>query len=330
MKVALLGFGNVGRSFARYVNEQAGDKRIDLTVGAVADSSGGLVLDRPGQIDQLIAGKESSRRIKDMAPTSTITPVGEFVSRLRESGIRVMVESLPTNLEDGQPALGLITSALARGIHVVTVDKGPLVHGLDALKEAAREGGARFGYSGTSGVSIPAEVRGERVVEIRGVLNGTTNHILTAMRRGRISFGEALAHAQAEGVAEPDPKLDVEGWDTAAKILILAKTLMGADAGLADVSRIGIGPQTDSLIRIARETNRVVRLVGRARVWQGRVRVSVAPKLIGEDSPFFAVEGTSKLALFRTESKSEVKAFARSGRDAISRTILGDLESLFE
>jgi homoserine dehydrogenase len=330
LKVALLGFGNVGRAFARYVNEQAGDKRIDLTIGAVADSSGGLVLDGPDQIGQLIVSKESSRRIKDVAPASTITPVREFVSRLRQSGIRAMVESLPTNLEDGQPALGLITSALAQGIHVVTVDKGPLVHGLDALKESAREGGARFGYSGTSGVSIPAELRGERVVEIRGVLNGTTNHILTAMRRGRISFDEALAHAQAEGVAEPDPKLDVEGWDTAAKILILAKTLMGADASLAEVSRIGIGPQTDSLIRIARDTSRVVRLVGRARIWQGRVRVSVAPKLIGEDSPFFAVEGTSKLALFRTESKNEVKAFARSGRDAISQTILGDLESLFE
>lgn len=241
-----------------------------------------------------------------------------------------MVESLPTNLEDGQPALGLITSALARGIHVVTVDKGPLVYGLDALKESAREGGSRFRYSGTSGVSIPAELRGERVIEIRGVLNGTTNHILTAMQRERISFGEALAHAQAEGVAEPDPELDVEGWDTAAKILILAKTLMAADAGLAEVSRIGIGPRTDSLIQIARDTDRIVRLVGRARIWQGRVRVSVAPKLISRDSPFFPVEGTSKLAWFRTESRGEVTSFARSGRDAISRTILGDVESLFE
>jgi homoserine dehydrogenase len=312
------------------VSNQEGDKSIDLTVCAVADSSGGLLLDRPDQIDHLIVSKESSRSIKDAAPASIITSVREFVSSLKQSGIRVMVESLPTNLEDGQPALGLITSALAQGIHVVTVDKGPLVHGLDALKESAREGGSRLGYSGTSGVSIPAELRGERVIEIRGVLNGTTNHILTAMRRGGIAFDEALAYAQAEGVAEPDPKLDIEGWDTAAKILILAKTLMGADASLAEVSRIGIGPQTDSLIQIARDTNRTVRLIGRARIWQGRVRVSVAPKLIGPDSPFFPVEGTSKLALFRTESKGEVTSFARSSRDAISQTILCDIERLFE
>ena len=334
LKVALLGFGNVGRAFARYAKRQSGDKKFDIQIGAVADSSGGLILSAPDQVDQLIAGKESRNSIKDIAKDvatdSVITSTREFINRLPQAGISVLVESLPTNLGDGQPALDLITSALAQGIHVVTVDKGPLVHGLDAIKESAREGGARFGYSGTTGVTIPDEIRGERVIEIRGVLNGTTNYILTAMRQQRISFNEALAHAQAEGIAEPDPRLDVEGWDAAAKILILAKTLMGADARLGELSRIGIGPETDSLIQTGRDSDRVVRLVGRARIWQGRVRVSVAPKLIGQESPFFSVEGTSKLALFRTESKGEVLSFARSGRDAISQTILDDLKSLFD
>ncbi|HVG20655.1 MAG TPA: hypothetical protein VNI02_16520 [Blastocatellia bacterium] len=325
LKIALLGFGNVGRAFARYANKQRGDKKIDLVIGAVADSSGGLILDAPDQVDQLIASKESRRSIRDVAPGSVIASTREFIDGLGKSGIHAIVESLPTNLEDGQPALGLITSALAQGIHVVTVDKGPLVHGLDAMRESAREGGSQFGYSGTAGVSIPDELPGERVVEIRGVLNGTTNYVLTAMRREHVSFDEALARAQADGIAEPDPKLDIEGWDTAAKILILAKTLMKADARLAEVSRIGIGPQTDSLIQVGRDSNRVVRLVGRARIWQGRVRVSVAPKLIGQDSPFFSVEGTSKLAVFRTEGKGEALSRGLSGRDAISQTILDDL-----
>jgi homoserine dehydrogenase len=330
LNVALLGFGNVGRAFARYVKKQSGDMRIDVKIGAVADSSGGLMLSAPEQLDQLVASKESRHSVKDFAPDSVITSTREFISSLRQSGISVIVESLPTNLEDGQPALDLITSALAQGINVVTVDKGPLVYGLDAIKESAREGGARFGYSGTTGVTIPDEIRGERVIEIRGVLNGTTNYILTAMRQQRISFNEALAHAQAEGVAEPDPGLDTDGWDAAAKTLILAKTLMGADARLDEISRVGIGPETDSLIQTGLDSNRVVRLMGRARIWQGRVRVSVAPKLIGQDSPFFSVEGTSKLALFRTESKGEALSFARSGRDAISQTILEDLERLFD
>jgi homoserine dehydrogenase len=325
LKVALLGFGNVGRSFARYANQQSSDKRIDISIGAIADSSGGLMLDTPGQVERLIASKESFLSIKDVAPGSVITSATEFINSLQQSGISAIVESLPTNLEDGQPALDLIMSALAQGINVVTVDKGPLVYGLDALKESARKGGSRFGYSGTTGVSIPEKLRDERVIEIRGVLNGTTNYMLTAMQQERISFNEALAYAQTDGIAEPDPALDVAGWDTAAKILILAKTLMGTDARLAEVSRIGIGPETDSLIQTGRDSNRVVRLVGRARIWQGRVRVSVAPKLIREDSPFFSVEGTSKLALFRTEGEGEVLSFARSGRDAISQTILDDL-----
>jgi homoserine dehydrogenase len=145
--------------------------------------------------------------------------------------------------------------------------------------------------------------------------------------RGR-SFDEALAGAQAAGIAEPDASLDVQGWDTASKILILAKSLMGAQARLSEVSRIGIGPETESLIRVGRASGRVVRLVGRARIWQGRVRVSVAPKLVEPDSPFYSVSGTSKAAVFRTDGLGAVLAHARSGRDAISQTIMEDIERI--
>jgi homoserine dehydrogenase len=168
----------------------------------------------------------------------------------------------------------------------------------------------------------------DRVAEIRGVLNGTTNYILTRMQQGETSFGEALAAAQASGIAEPDPYLDVEGWDSAAKILILAKELMAAEVRISDVSRIGIGPEIESLIRIGRNSGRVVRLVGRARIWQGRVRVSVAPKLVEPDSPFYAVSGTSKAAVFRTERQGPVLIHGRSGRDAISQTIMDDIRRI--
>jgi len=103
---------------------------------------------------------------------------------------------------------------------------------------------------------------------------------------------------------------------------------MGAEARLDEVSRIGIGPETESLIRTARESGRVVRLVGRARIWQGRVRVSVAPKLLKPDSPFYAVSGTSKAAVFRTHDAGEVIASAPSSRNAIARTIVEDILSI--
>jgi homoserine dehydrogenase len=315
----------VGRAFVRYAQSAAAASQTPIRVRAVADSSAGLLLDHDSTLERVMADKDSGHSIREFAPGNFIGDTREFIRALRSAEVSVLVESLPTNIANGQPALELITAALEQGTNVVTVDKGPLVHGFEALKEAARRSGARLGYSGTTGVSIPIELAGDSVLEIRGVLNGTTNYILTEMQQGQRSFDEALASAQADGIAEPDPTLDVQGWDTASKILILAKSLMGADARLADVSRIGIGPETESLIRIARESGRVVRLVGRARIWQGRVRVSVAPKLVEPDSPFYSVSGTSKAAVFRTEQQGTVLALAQSGRDAISQTIVDDI-----
>ena len=329
LTVALLGFGNVGRAFVRFVRSAAVANRSPIKIRAVADSTGGLFIDDASVLDRLLAHKESGRSLLDFAPGEAFDSGPEFVRALRSTDISVLIESLPTNISDGQPALGLITAALSQGTSVVTVDKGPLVHGFGALNEAARNGGARLGFSGTTGVSIPAALTDDRVLEIRGVLNGTTNYILTEMQQRQSSFDSALAAAQAEGIAEPDPSLDIEGWDTAAKILILAKSLMGADSGLDGVSRIGIGPETESLIRVARESGRVVRLAGRARIWQGRVRVSVAPKLVQPDSPFYSVSGTSKAAVFRTERQGAVLAVARSGHNAISQTIVDDIAGMF-
>ena len=325
VSVALLGFGNVGRAFARYVKANSETSPLRINIRAIADSSGALFLTNGPSLESAMAHKDSGLSLAALAPEHLIADAREFIRALPSAGVSVFVEALPTDIITGEPALSLIKAALEQGTDVVTVDKGPVVHGLNELKEAAGKSGARLGYSGTTGVTIPDEIAGDRVLEMRGVLNGTTNYILTEMQQHHRSFDEALATAQAEGIAEPDSSLDIEGWDTASKILILAKALMQASTRLDHVSRIGIGPQTESLIHVARESGRVVRLVGRARIWQGQVRVSVAPKLIEPDSPFYAISGTSKAATFRTAERGEVLALARSGRDAISQTILEDI-----
>ena len=322
--VALLGFGNVGRSFARYIGTSSRNNTIDIRVRGVADSTGGIFLDSPEDLAAVLALKEAGRSVIDLS-SNHVTETSEFLRKLRSSGVQSLIESLPTNLVDGQPGLRLTGEALELGMNVVTADKGPLVHGFEALRKAAESGGSRIAYTGTTGVPIPDELWSERVLEIRGVLNGTTNYILTEMQDRGTSFERALARAQAEGIAEPDPSLDIKGWDTACKILILARALMGTEIQLAQVSRIGIGPETDWLIGEARARGCVIRLMGRARIWQGRVRVSVAPKLIPPDSPFFTVSGTSKAAVFRTEGRGEVLSLARSGRDAIAATLVDDL-----
>jgi homoserine dehydrogenase len=321
--IALLGFGNVGRAFADYVMRMH-DGPVRLRICAVIDRSGGHFLEDHEALRFVLDDKAAGHALGDSFLPFLLPDAHALIARLG-SDISVLVESLPTNLRDGQPALDLIRHALASGLNVVTVDKGPLAHGFDELRQIAEANHVRLGFTGTTGVAIPDELDGERVIEIRGVLNGTTNYILTEMQTGGASFKEALERAQAAGVAEPDPSLDLDGWDTAVKTLILAKALMNADARLDQVTRIGINAETDALIRAGRESNRRVRLVGRARLYQGRVRVSVVPKLIAADSPFYDVSGTSKLAVFRTASKREVISRARSGRDAIAQTIVDDI-----
>jgi homoserine dehydrogenase len=322
--IALLGFGNVGRALVEHLSSRAHSAPERIRIAAVADSNGLVVVNDAERLHSLLEQKRSTGRVRGFGEGSD--PEASLIDALSRLGVEVLVESLPTNIEDGQPALDLVEAALLRGIHVVTVNKGPMVHGFERLHTAARTGSARIGFSGTTGVALPDELAPAGVFEIRGVLNGTTNYILTAMQERGVPFKEALAQAQADGIAEPDPRLDVEGWDTACKILILAKASMRADCVLGRVSRIGIGPETESLIRVARESDRIVRLVGRARIWQGRVRVSVAPKLLTRESPLFSVSGTSKAAVFSTKTKGDVVVSARSGRDAIARIILDDVE----
>jgi homoserine dehydrogenase len=322
--IALLGFGNVGRSFARFVERSGQQQNLKIRVRAVADSSGCIWLESPAQLDALLAHKGSGGSVSAFAPGRT-EGSKEFITSLPEAGLSTVVESLPTNLVDGEPALSLLSTALVQGTNVITVDKGPLVHGFGELMLASKSGGSRLAYTGTTGVPAPIELSPGRIVEIRGVLNGTTNYVLTEMQERTIPFGEAVARAQAEGIAEPDPSQDLNGWDTAVKILILARALMGAETKLSEVSRLGIGPETEQLIQEARRSERVVRLIGRARIWRGMVRVSVAPKLIESDSPFFSVSGTSKAAVFTTIDRGSILSVAGSGRDAIAQTIFDDL-----
>lgn len=324
VSVALFGLGNVGRAFAQYLTYNS----VNIKIDAVADHSGGLILTDELPLERAASYKESTGSLSDLAPGQIIADHRAFIRALPDAEIRILVECLPTNIATGEPGLSLIAEALETGIHVVTVDKGPLVHGFEALQQRARASGVQIRYAGTTGVSISSLLPDDRVLEIRGVLNGTSNYVLTEMQQNNRSFQDALAQAQAEGIAEPDPSLDIEGWDTASKILILAKSLMGADARLDEVSRIGIGPETESLIRTARESGRVVRLVGRARIWQGRVRVSVAPKLLKPDSPFYPVTGTSKAAVFRTRDAGEVIATSLSGRDEIAKVIVDDIAKI--
>jgi homoserine dehydrogenase len=326
IKIALLGFGNVGQAFAHYLEKTGAGQ--EYPIYGISDSSGGLILRDQDGARQVLELKESGRPIAGCAGHGSFSDVRSYIDLLHQAGIRVLVESLPTNTVDGQPALDLVRRALDQKLAVVTVDKGPIVHAFQSLVKIAALRRTKLAYSGTTGVRPPAEISGCHVSDIHGILNGTTNYILTEMQEHRLNFPDAVALAQSEGVAEPNPELDTKGWDTACKILILANEWMNAQASLAQVVRIGIGPETEQMIDEARAAAKSVRLIGRARLAEGQVRLTVAPRLVGPQSPLFSVSGTSKGAVFVTREKGEIFAGGLSGRDAISDTILRDVRTV--
>ena len=328
IKIALLGFGTVGRAFARYLETLAATGNADYGIAAVADISGGVLLSDPAQVRLLLESQNRGQMIADGADPGSVMNSFEFIQALGPAGIPVLVECLPTDPATGQPGRDLIECALNQGIAVVTVDKGPMVHDFMGLTAAARRNGTRLAYSGTTGVRPPADISGCHVLDIRGILNGTTNYILTEMHQSHLTFKQALAQARDQGIAEPNPDLDIQGWDTACKILILANEWMQAESTLDDVIRIGIGPETEQMIRSECEPDQLVRLIGHAHLREGRVQLSVAPKIIGSESVFYSLSGTSKGAVFRTREMGEILVKARSGLDAIAHTILEDIRTM--
>jgi homoserine dehydrogenase len=324
--IALLGTGNVGRAFARFLARTA--ETHACRVAAAADISGGVFFEGSERLESTLDRLEQGSLLGHRFAAGKIMPVPQFLQALPGAAVDVLVECLPTNIADGQPALDYLCGVLTAGIPAVTVDKGPVVHGYRRLTEAAASAGVGIAFTGTTGVGPPPGLSGMRIREIQGVLNGTTNFILSRMLEHSIPFAEALEDARSQGIAEPDPTLDVEGWDTACKILILGKRWLGASVELQDVPRTGIGPGTEPLIRSARASGRAVRLIGRACDRAGLVEVSVAPEVVGPESPFFAVTGTSKGAVFSADDGRELFAESRSGRDAIAQTILEDVRAV--
>jgi len=326
VKIALLGFGNVGRAFARYL--YACGEAAQYRICAVADISGGLILPEGEEDRWVLEMQEQSRLVADYADRGVFSDILSYIDSLPLNGISMLVECMPTNPADGQPALDLIHRAIGHRLPVVTVDKGPIVHGFETLKSLAQERGVGLAYSGTTGVRPPAEIAGCRVLEIRGIFNGTTNYILTEMQERDLSFSRALRQAQENGIAEPNPQLDIEGWDTACKLLILANEWMNARASITNVMRIGIGPETEQMISEAKAAGHRIRLIGRARLAGDRVKLSVAPKMCGPQSQFYSISGTSKGAVFATREKGELFAAGVSGREAIAKIILDDVKQV--
>lgn len=219
----------------------------------------------------------------------------------------VVVETTPTDIETGGLGLSFIETALRRKRHVITTNKGPLAVALPALMEQANYNGVLLRFSGTVGGGTPILtlgkrcLQGDQLLSVQGILNGTTNYILTKMAESNTPLHQALQEAQEAGYAEADPTYDVEGIDAAAKLVIIANWLMDRRITIKDVDITGISGVTLEAVHEAKQRSEAVKLIcsidGDA--------VAVQPRAIPVTHPL-CVSGTLNAVTFTTEHAGEI------------------------
>lgn len=302
--LAFLGFGNVGKALARLLLEKrqelAERYQITFSVTGIATGKHGMAID-VGGIDLVRAVSEPDLGVLSAFPV----PV-DAADFIRRCGAGVLFENTPVDYESGQPAVDHLRLALEMGMHALTANKGPVVHAYRALTDLAREKGRKFYFESTvmDGAPIFSLFRGAlpaaRLISLKGVLNSTTNMILTRMERGE-SFEQAVAYCQQIGIAETDPSGDVDGWDAAVKVAALVTVLMDVPLKPAQVERQGIRWITAGEIERARAEGKRWKLVCTARCTQAGVQARVAPEMVAPDSPMYGVDGTTSIVQFETD-----------------------------
>jgi homoserine dehydrogenase len=332
-RLVLIGFGNVGQGFAEILRDRgdliADREGVRLSIVAVCDLLKGSVAD-PSGIDPaaLLASVAETGRLERVR-----TPVSgwDALETIRSSDADVVVELSYTDLATGEPALTHVRAALDAGRHVVTTNKGPVAHGWAQLLGLAAERGVEIGVegtvmSGTPAIRLATESLAEAGIRgVEGILNGTTNFILTRMETG-LSFVEALTEAQARGLAEADPTGDVEGFDAAGKLVILASLLFDASLRMDEIDREGITSLTPRDIAIARSNGQRWKLVAKLEREGATLRASVRPAALSLDHPLAGVPAAMNAITFNTDLLGPVTLFGPgAGRVETGYAVLGDL-----
>jgi homoserine dehydrogenase len=322
VRLSLIGFGAVGQGVAQAIlqkKEILKGQGIDLCVVGISDSKGSEInvkgidlksaLERKKQKGTVAKGNDSAFEI------------------IQDVEHDIVVEATPTNIKNGEPGLSNMSAAFNSGRHVVTSNKGPLALCFSQLKEAAEDNGVFFRYEATVGGAVPIfnliheSLAGNRVIGIEGILNGTTNYILTRMAHERLPYELVLKEAQELGIAETDPTYDVEGIDSACKLVILANSVFGEAATYRDVEVTGITKITPEALELASKNNYVVKLICEA----GNGTLIVAPRLVPKKHPL-AVGGTLNVASILTDLAGRITISGKgAGSIETASSILSDI-----
>jgi len=331
-RIAIIGFGVVGQGLAeillRHGQRLRKEYGFEYSVVAVSDFVKGAAYDPKGL---------DLAKVLELAKTNGISryPAAQTgwnaLDTIRKSNADVVAEATFTNIKTAEPAYSHFKAALESGKHLVTTNKGPTALFFRELAALAKSKKVQFRYEGSVMSGTPvlnlAELclAGNEIKEIRGIVNGTTNFILTNMEKGK-SYAAALKEAQDLGYAEAVPDADVEGFDAMAKVVILAKAVMGADVKVADVDRTGITKITLDDINAAKAEGKRWKLIGRLSREGGVVRASVRPEKLDIADPLAGVGGATNAITFSTDLIRDVTIIGPgAGKIETGYSILVDL-----
>lgn len=330
LHLAIIGFGEVGRELTRMILDQgsglAERAGVEMAITALADSTGAIYIENQQMLAAVLEQKVSGKGLGHLAGGHRAWGMEEFLSHAK-----VLVELGPTDLQTGQPSLDRIRWALALGKHVIAGNKGPLALDYPGLMRMAETGNLilKYGAAICGGLPVLSTVRGFEgsiITGFEGILGATPNHILSRMEADGLDYHAALNLTQALGIAERDPRLDVEGWDTAAKTVILANALLGANLSLAQVTVKGITDISALDLALARRQGGALKLVGWAKKQGDRVYAQVEPKVLPLNHPLAGVSGASQGIMIESEPLGSVTLSSGASNPTIAAAaVLRDL-----
>ena len=331
-----VGFGTVGRGLADLLIEKKSLLErvygIEWRVVGVSDIKLGSIVDDNGiNLAEALHLADSGRSLETLsAERKGLTAL----EAIRESPSNTVIEVTWTNIVDGEPGYTHVKTALSLGKNVATTNKGPIALYYRELMELARQKGVHLRFKGTVLSGTPAfnlfegPLSGCSVHSVRGILNGTTNFILTEMEKGA-DYSSALREAQRLGYAEADPTMDVEGMDAAAKLTILANVLLNGNIRPRDVKRKGIASITLQDIQSASRKGERIKLIGRAEREGDKIFAEVSPIPLPTSDPLANVMGVTNAITFKTDCLGDVTVVGPgAGRRATGYALLSDLISI--
>lgn len=326
MRIILCGFGVVGQSLVKLFESRSEDLYakygLKPRVVGVFDSKGSAVDSSGLDLEKLVETKKNHGTVKNYSKTKNKMSGIDMIKNIEAD---VLIETTASNYKDAEPGMTHITSAMKKGMHVISVNKGPLALAFPSLLELAQYNRVILKFSGTVGGGTPIldyakdSLRGERITSFAGILNGTTNYILTNMANG-LSFKSALKDAQDRGYVEADESLDLDGLDAAAKLVILANWIMGMKVTMPDINCTGIRNVTTDDIKKAAKKKCAIKLIASC-----DKELEVAPKEIPIDDPL-CVNGTLNAISFTSEHSGTQTIIGKgAGGMETASSILRDL-----